>query len=142
MVGVVALRALEVSRWQERHRVGWDAADGRNEGRNALSGKRWPREIVSSTEHVKWTRERSRWCLTWLRRLRGSVSQLYVNGRRVSTFSERFLQVLRGCLHHQRRVQIEGCGADPDHHRTSAPIFFFLKKKTAVVIFHTNFMIS
>ena len=53
MVGVVALRALEVSRWQERHRVGWDAADGRNEGRNAVSGKRCSRETVSSTEHVK-----------------------------------------------------------------------------------------
>ena len=27
------LRALEVSRWLERHRVGWDATDGRNGGR-------------------------------------------------------------------------------------------------------------
>ena len=47
------LRALQVSRWQEKHRVGWDATDGRT---------RWTDLI---TVQLQWTRERSRWRLLW-----------------------------------------------------------------------------
>ena len=71
------LREPEVTRWQERHRVEWDAIDGRNGGAERTGGEMLlcdGKELI--TEHVKRTRERKRWCLVWPRGLSVSVSQL------------------------------------------------------------------
>ena len=49
------LRAPEVTKWQERHRVGWDATDGRNG------------EAARTVWATLLEMNRSHWCLIWIK---------------------------------------------------------------------------
>ena len=68
-----ALRAPEVAKWQQKYRVDWDAADGRNGGAQQTV---W--EILMEMERFKYragekTWEQWPWCWTWRRHSRESV---------------------------------------------------------------------
>ena len=70
-------------------------------------------------ERMQWTRERSRWCLSRLKHVSGSLSQLCGRGRRISIFSQDdFASAVCGFFEHRRRVQFNGlrCRTAPDHH--------------------------
>ena len=91
------LRAPEVSRWQQRHRVGWD--DAAPDGKIRLPCRRdRPRSNHTGA------------CLvTALER----VSLPVVWPATHCNLSRKVLRVLCGYFEHQRRVQFEGCVAEP-----------------------------
>ena len=99
--------ARQVSRWPERHRVGWDATDGCNggAGRSVLETARDGDFIVVLARK---THERSRWHLIWQK-----LSSAWAWSTRFNLL-RKMLRVLCGYFEHQRRVQfVEGCVAEP-----------------------------
>ena len=73
-------------------------------------GSRW-KERFDYRAQAKQTKERSQRCLAWLTHSSGSVSLLWGLGRRIAIFPRRCC--LCGHLEHQKRVQFEGCVAEP-----------------------------
>ena len=97
-----ALRAPEVAKWQQKYRVDWDATDGRNGG---AQGTVW--EILMEMERFKCRAGRKMWeqwpsCWAWRRHSSGQSSCCLGFGR-----------VPCGYFEHPRRVQFEGCVAEP-----------------------------
>ena len=84
-----ALRAPEVVKWQQTYRVEWDATDDRNGG-----AQRTEREKIKEL----WP-----WSWTWRR----------PSSEAAFSFPRMFLRVLCGFFEHERRVQFEGCAAEP-----------------------------
>ena len=58
-------------------------------------------------------KEQQPWSWTWRRLSSESASLWSGPGRRTSASQGRFLRVLCGFFEHQRRVQFEGCEAEP-----------------------------
>ena len=56
------MRALEVSRWQQRHRDGWDAPDVRNGGAERIMWETLVEWKGSTAEQARKNHERSHWC--------------------------------------------------------------------------------
>ena len=74
------LRAAGVSRWQQRHRIGWDATDGRN-------------GVAERTVWLRWKGSTTAWekrLLNWLKQWSALAFQSCGLGRRTSTFPGRF----------------------------------------------------
>ena len=111
------MRALEVSRWQQRRRVGWDATDVRNGGAARTMWETLVEWKGSTAEQAKKTQERSHWCLTWLKPSSKLAFRLCGLGQRSSKFSMKIMRVLCRYFQHQSCVQFEGCvAAAPEHH--------------------------
>ena len=107
-----ALRAPEVAKWQQKYRVDWDAADGRNGGAQRLV---W--EVLMEMERFKCRAGEEDHGVVAL------VLDLAKAFERVSlpvvwawathfSFPKKILRVLCGYFEHQRRVQFKGCVAD------------------------------
>ena len=108
-----ALRAPEVAKWQQKYRVDWDAADGRNGG-----AQRTVWEVLMEMERYRFRvgkKDRGAAAL---------VLDLVKSFERVSlpvfsawathvNFPRKILRVLCGYFEHRRRVQFEGCVAEP-----------------------------
>ena len=108
-----AVRALEVAKWQQRYRIGWDATDGRNGG-----AQRTVWEILMEMERFKCRAGEEDFGEVAL------VLNLAKPFERVSlpmvgawathfSFPRKVLRVLCGYFEHQRRVQFEGCVVEP-----------------------------
>ena len=107
-----ALRVPEVAKWQQKYRVDWDATGWRNGGAQ-------PAYSMGSTDGNGDLMERAK------AEDRGAlVSDLSKAFERVSLlvvwawathfcFPRKILRVLCGYFEHQRRVQFEGCAAEP-----------------------------
>ena len=107
------LGALEVSRWQQRHRVGWDAPDVRNggaerimwetlvemEGFDHRAGETEPRAITLVFDLAQAFKHAS-FPVVW-----AWATQF--------KFSMKIMRVLCGYFQHTSRVQFEGCVAEP-----------------------------
>ena len=110
-----ALRAPQVAKWQYKYRIEWGMPlVGEVEELSGRCGKVcWPWKDTNTRQK----RSRSdRFGLGSGESLSsGTVSQLYGHGRRISTFPRMILRVLCGNFEHQRRVQFEGCVAEPLH---------------------------
>ena len=92
-----ALRAPEVAKWQQKYRVDWDATDGRNGG-----AQRTEWEVLMEMERFDGRAKAED---------RGAVALVLDLAK---AFESAFLWwVLCGCFEHQRRVQFEGCVAEP-----------------------------
>ena len=108
-----ALRAPEVAKWQQKYRVEWDAADGRNGG-----AQRTVWEVLMETEkfHGKAKAEdqgAAALCLDLAKAFeRVSLPVVWAWATHFS-FSTQVLRLLCGYFEHQRRVQFEGCAAEP-----------------------------
>ena len=108
-----ALRAPEVAKWQQKYRVEWDATDGRSGG----------------AQRTVWVvlMEMERFNVRSKAEDQGAVAlvlDLAKAFERVSLpvvwawttnfcFPRKILRVLCGYFEHQRRVQFEGCAAEP-----------------------------
>ena len=105
-------RALEVERWQEGHRVGWDAADGRNGGAERTA---W--ETLLEVERFDYrTRAMGQGAITLvldLAKVFERVSLTVVWAWATHFNIRQFLQVLCGYFEHQQSVLFEGCVAQP-----------------------------
>ena len=102
------LRAPEVSRWQERHRFGWDAADGRHGGAERTV---WKHSLIDMERFECRAGEKDQGAITLVLELAEAfelVSLEMVCGVRSS---DAF--VLCGYCENQRRVQYERCEAEP-----------------------------
>ena len=107
-----ALKAPEVAKWPQKYRFEWDAADGRNGG-----AQRTVLEVLMEMEKFIGKAKS--------RRFRSSgpgagpgegfrVSLLVVWAWATHfSFPTKILRVLCGYFEHQRRVQFEGCVAEP-----------------------------
>ena len=107
------MRAPEVAKWQQKHRVDWDATDGRNGGAQRPVG-----EIMLEMERFKYQAGG---------KYQGAVALILDLAKayeRVGlpvvwawathfTFPRKMLRVPCGYFEHQRRVQFEGCVAEP-----------------------------
>ena len=107
------LRAPEVPRWQEGHRVGWDETDGRNGGAERTA---WETFLEMDIFEDR-SGEKEKGVIT-------PVLDLPTAFERVSLpvvwawathfdFPRKILRMLCGFVDHQRRVQFEGCVAEP-----------------------------
>ena len=67
---------------------------GEMEERSALPGKRCSRRKCLTTEQVKWTRERSRWCFIWPRAVGTCQSPICVGLGDAFQFVQEVLEVL------------------------------------------------
>ena len=107
------LRALEVSRLQERRRVGWDAADGRNGGAERTVWETLP-EMHRLDNRAG---ERYQAAITLVPDLATALEResLPVVWDWASHFNlrKKILHVQRGYFEHRRRVQFAGCVAEP-----------------------------
>ena len=108
-----ALRAPEVARWQQKYRVDWNATDGRNGG-----GQQTVWEMLMEMERFNGKADDEDQGAVAL------VLELAKAFERVSlpvvwawathfSFPKKILRVLCGYFEHQRRVQFEGCVAEP-----------------------------
>ena len=108
-----ALRAPEMAKWQQKYRVDWDATDGRNGGAQQTV---W--EIVLEMGRLNGkAREEDQGALALVLDLakafeRVSHPVVWAWATHFS-FPRKILQVLCGYFEHQRRVQFEGCAAEP-----------------------------
>ena len=108
-----ALRAQAVAKWQQKYRVDWDATDGRNGGAqqtiweilmemDRFDGKPKAEEQGAVALVLDWAKAFER------------VSLLVVWAWATHfCFPRKILRVLCGYFEHQRRVQFEGCVAEP-----------------------------
>ena len=108
-----ASRAPEVAKWQQKCRVDWDATDGRNGGAQQTV---WDILMEMERFHGQAKRRVSS---------SGSVGSGSGNVLRACqppcglglathfSFPRKILRVLCGYFEHQRRVQFEGCVAEP-----------------------------
>ena len=80
------MRALEVSRWQQRHRASWDVPDVRNGGAERIMLEPLVEWKDSTAEQAHKNQERSRWSLTWLKPSSTRAFQLCGLGQRISNF--------------------------------------------------------
>ena len=108
-----ALRAPEVANWQQKRRVDWGATDGRSGGAQQTV---W--EILMEMErfHGK-AKEEDQGALALVLDSaktfeRVSLPVLWAWATHF-TFPRNILRVLCGYFEHQRRVQFEGCAAEP-----------------------------
>ena len=108
-----ALRAPEVAKWQQKYRIDWDATDGRNGG---VQQTVWG--ILLEMERLKYRAGEEDVGAAAL------VLDLAKACKRVSlpvawawathfSFPRKILRVLCWYIEHQRRVQFEGCVAEP-----------------------------
>ena len=102
-----------MAKWQQRYRIYWDATDGRNGG-----AQRTVLEMLMEMERFKYRAgEEDLGAVALVLYLaRGSERvSLPVVWSRATHFSspKKILRVLRGYCEHQRRVQFEGCVAEP-----------------------------
>ena len=115
-----ALRAPEVAKWQQKYGVDWDATDGSGVGNIDGNGKaqRTVWEILMEMERLDGRAKAED---------QGAVALVFDLAKafkRVSlpavwawatyfSFTRKILRVLCGYFEHQRRVQFEGCAAEP-----------------------------
>ena len=108
-----AVRALEVAKWRQKYRVDWDATDGRNGG-----AQRTVSEFLMEVERFKYrAREEDLEALAMVLDLakafeRVSLPVVWAWAAHFG-FPRKILRVLCGYFEHQRRVQFEGCAAEP-----------------------------
>ena len=108
-----ALRAPGVATWQQKHRVDWDAADCRHGGAQQTV---W--EILLEMERFNGkAKEEDQGALALVLDLakafeRVSLPVVWAWATHFS-FPRKILRVLCGYFEHQRRVQFEGCVAEP-----------------------------
>ena len=110
-----ALRAPKVAKWQQKYRVEWDATDGRNGGAQRTvwevfdgNGERFNGKSKSAEDQgavalvldLAKAFERVSFPVVW-----AWATHL--------SFTMKILRVLCGYFEHQRRVQFEGCAAEP-----------------------------
>ena len=111
--GWKGLRARQVSRWQERHRLGWDATDGHNGG-----AERTVWENVLDMESFDYRAgEKDQGAIMLVLDLTQSLERvsLLVAWAWAThfNFARNILRVPCGQFEHQRCVQFEGCVAEP-----------------------------
>ena len=99
------LRTLDVSTWQERDRVGWDATDGRNGGAEPLV---WEKLLEMERFDYR-AGEHNPGAITLVLDLATNCVGL---GAHCNSLTK-ILRVLRGYFEHKMRVQFEGCVAEP-----------------------------
>ena len=108
-----ALRAPEVAKWQLKYRVEWDATGGRNGGAQQTV---W--EILMEMERFDGKAKEGEQgagalVLDLVKAFeRVSLSVVWAWATHFS-FPRKMLRVLSGSFEHQRRVQFEGCVAEP-----------------------------
>ena len=108
-----ALRAHEVSRWQERHSVGWDATDGRNGGAEPTV-----RETLLDVDRFDYCAGGlDQGAITLVLDLakafeRVSLPVVWVWAEHFS-FPRKILRVLCGYFEHLRSEQFERCVVEP-----------------------------
>ena len=108
-----ALRAPAVANWQQKYRVDWDAADGRNGGAQQTV---W--EILIEMERYSGhAKEEDQGAVALVLDLakafeRVSLPVVWAWATHFS-FPRKILRVLCGYFEHQRRAQFEGCAAEP-----------------------------
>ena len=108
-----ALRAPKVAKWQQKYRVDWDATDGRNGGAQQTV---W-RMLMEMERFNYRSGEEDLGAVALLLELAKAFER--VSLALVSAWATHFslprkmLPVLCGYLEHQRRVQFEGCVAEP-----------------------------
>ena len=107
------LKAPEVAKWQQKHRVEWDATDGRNRGAQQTV---W--EILLEMERLKYKAEgEDRGVVALVLDLAEAferVSLLVVWALATHfSFPRKVFRVLCAYFEHQRRVQFEGYVAEP-----------------------------
>ena len=108
-----ALRAPEVAKWQQKHRVVWDATDGRNGG-----AQRTVWENLLEIERSKYRTGEEGWravavVLDLTKAFERTVSHWCGPGQRTSASQGRYCGCYVGYFVHLRRVQFEGCAAEP-----------------------------
>ena len=109
-----ALRVPEVAKWQQKFRVDWDATDGRNGGAQQTV---W--EILMEMDRFNGkAKEEDQGAFAALvldlAKAFGRVSLPVVMAWATNfSFSREILRVLCGYFEHQKRVQFEGCVAEP-----------------------------
>ena len=102
-----------VAKWQQKYRVDWEATDGRNGG-----AQRTVWEILLEMERFKYRAgEEESGAVALVLNLakafeRVSLPVVWAWATPFS-FTRKILRVLRGYFEHQRRVQFEGCAAEP-----------------------------
>ena len=107
------LRAPQVAKWPEKYRVEWDAADGRNGG-----AQRTVWEVLMEMERFNGkANAEDQGAVALILDLakafeRVSLPAVWAWATHFS-FPRNFLRVLCGYFEHQRRVQFEGCAAEP-----------------------------
>ena len=118
-----ALRASEVAKGQQKYRVDWDVTDGRSGGPqrtvwemlmamvriNGKAKEEAQGAVAFVLDLAKAFERVSRWSWAWATHF---------------SFPRKILRVLCGYVEHQRRVQFEGCAAEPltNHHGHPARI--------------------
>ena len=108
-----ALRAPEVAKWWQKYRVDWDATDGRNGG-----AQRTVWEVLMEMERFNGrAKAEDRGAVALVPDLakafeRVSLPVVWAWATHFS-FPRKILRVLCGYFEHQRRVQFEGCAAEP-----------------------------
>ena len=107
------LRAPEVVKWQQKYRVDWDATDGRNGG-----AQRTVWEVLMEMKRFNGrAKAEDQGAVALVLDLanafeRVSLPVVWAWATHFS-FPRKILRVLYGHFEHQRRVQFEGCVAEP-----------------------------
>ena len=108
-----ALRAPEVAKWQQKYRVDWDFPDGRNGGAQQTV---WEILMGMERNHGKATEEDQGAVAVVLDLAKAfdpvSLPVVWAWATHFS-FPRKILRVLCGYFKHLRRVQFEGCLAEP-----------------------------
>ena len=108
-----ALRAPEVAEWQLKYRVEWDATDGRNGGAQQTV---WEilMEMESFDGKAKEGEQRAVALVLDLAKAfeRVSLPVVWAWATHIS-FPRKIFRVLSGYIEHWRRLQFEGCVAEP-----------------------------
>ena len=100
------MRAPEVAKWQQKYRVEWDAADGRNGGAQQIV---W--DILLEMERFNGkAKEEDQGALALVLDLAKAFERVSLPH---SSFPRKILRELCGNFEQQRRVQFEGCVAEP-----------------------------
>ena len=99
-----ALRAPEVAKWQQESRVDWDATDGRNGGAQRTA---W--EVLMEMEAFNGRAKAVALGAGPCEDIRASQPSCGLG----LALHQKILRVLCGYFEHQRRVQFEGCAAEP-----------------------------
>ena len=108
-----ALRAPEVAQWQQKYRVDWDAAHGRNGG---VQQTVWESMMEIERFNGK-AKDEGQGALAMVLDPakafeRVSLPVVWAWATHFS-FPRKVLRVLCGCCEHQMRVQFKGCVAEP-----------------------------
>ena len=108
-----AVRAPEVAKWQQKYRVEWDATDGRNGGAQRTVWKycwKWRDLMEEQKQRIKVAV-----ALVLDRAKAFERASLLVVWAWAThfCFQRKILRVLCEYFEHQRRMQFEGCSAEP-----------------------------